>query len=102
MYEKNEDQAGQDLTQKLNRLSPASRLISDALLRSVGARETMTPEVFEGASGHLIICQEWPALEETSYLRIMVSMVDARKLANEILAIAENAEKHSEGKRGAN
>lgn len=51
------------------------------------------PDVFEGAGGDLIICQEWPSLKGDEYVRVMIPMRDARRFAAEVLAIANAADK---------
>jgi hypothetical protein len=53
--------------------------------------ETMAPEVFRGATGMLVICQEWSSEKTESFSRIMVPMADAVALAERILAVARGA-----------
>ena len=53
--------------------------------------ETMPPEVFEGATGDLVICQEWSTEKNERYLRIRVPMAHAVALAERILAVARGA-----------
>jgi hypothetical protein len=57
------------------------------LLRTV----TMAPDVYEGATGMLVICQEWGSAENESFSRIAVPMADAVALAERISAIARGA-----------
>jgi hypothetical protein len=51
--------------------------------------ELMPVEVFVGGCGDLVLCQEWPQIEGEQYLRIIVPMRDALKLAHKIIAVAE-------------
>jgi hypothetical protein len=53
--------------------------------------ETMAPDVFEGATGMLVICQEWTGEKSESFSRIAVPMADAVALAECILAVARGA-----------
>jgi hypothetical protein len=53
--------------------------------------ETMAPDVFEGATGMLVICQEWSSAENESFSRIAVPMADAVALAERILTVARGA-----------
>jgi hypothetical protein len=59
----------------------------DQLLRA----KTMFPDVFEGATGMLVICQECSNEDSESYLRVSVPMADAVALAESILAVARGA-----------
>lgn len=49
--------------------------------------EFLAPEVYEGANGHVVICQEWPALQGEQYLRVMLTPEQAEALAHQILAL---------------
>ncbi|MGA7807142.1 hypothetical protein [Bradyrhizobium sp.] len=52
--------------------------------------ETMPVDVFEGAGGHLVLCQELPSLAGgEEYIRIMVPMDAAEELAQRILAVCK-------------
>jgi len=59
----------------------------DTILHS----ETMPPQCFEGGSGDLVICQEYPRQEGEFYARVRIPMSGAVRLAEEILAIAAHA-----------
>jgi hypothetical protein len=51
----------------------------------------MPPDVFEGATGMLVLCQEWTHQRGEQYVRIMVPMAEASRLAEGILAAARGA-----------
>lgn len=51
------------------------------------------PEVFEGGNGDLVIVQEWPDLKGETFVRVMLPMAEARRLAAAILVVAEMAER---------
>lgn len=52
-------------------------------------KETMTPEVFRGGTGDLVILQELPSLEGGErFIRIRIPMVEAEALADAIRAVA--------------
>ena len=53
--------------------------------------ETMPAECFEGGTGDLVICQEYPRQEGDFYARVRIPMARAVRLAEEILAIAAQA-----------
>ena len=56
--------------------------------------ELMTVDVFEGGTGNLVLCQEWPSMRQGErYTRIMIPMDEARALAESILAVAREASK---------
>lgn len=56
--------------------------------------ELMAVDVFEGGTGNLVLCQEWPSMSlGERYTRIMVPMDEARELAEAILAVARKASK---------
>jgi hypothetical protein len=49
----------------------------------------MAVAVFEGGNGDLVLRQEWPSLKYGDrFVRVMVDMKDAEKLAMNILAVA--------------
>jgi hypothetical protein len=54
-------------------------------------RETMPATAFEGGSGDLVICQEYPRQEGEFYVRVRIPMWDAARLAEEIMAVAARA-----------
>lgn len=58
----------------------------------------MPVDIFEGGNGDLVLCQEWPSIDRERYLRVMVPMGDAEKLAMQILAVARAS--RGEGKGG--
>jgi hypothetical protein len=51
-------------------------------------REMMKPDVYEGGTGKLVICQEWPSLKGDTYTYVMLPMAEAEALANAILDMA--------------
>jgi hypothetical protein len=53
--------------------------------------EVMPPEVFEGATGMLVLLQEWTHQQGEQYTRIIVPMSEAAQLAERILAVARGA-----------
>lgn len=57
----------------------------------------MPVDAFEGGNGDLVLCQEWPSIESERYLRVMVPMKDAEKLAMQILAVARAARRKANG-----
>ncbi|MBR1154181.1 hypothetical protein [Bradyrhizobium sp. JYMT SZCCT0428] len=51
----------------------------------------LMPEVFRGAGGDLVLCQEWPALDGELYVRVIIPMDRALELASAIAAAARGA-----------
>jgi len=49
----------------------------------------MPVDVFVGALGHVILCQEWTTELEERYLRIVIPRGTAKALAATILELAE-------------
>lgn len=48
--------------------------------------------VFKGANGDLVLCQEWPSMHRGErFMRVMIDMKDAEKLAMNILSVARSA-----------
>ena len=59
----------------------------------------MPPAVFKGGNGDLVLCQEWPFMDRGErFIRVVIDMKDAEKLAMQILAVARSA--RGEGKEG--
>jgi hypothetical protein len=69
--------------------------ISDFVNGSDVATGRMPVEVFEGGGGDLVFCQECPHVDGDRYLRTLVPMRDALKLAHAIIGIARKAEHES-------
>lgn len=44
--------------------------------------------VFEGGTGNLVLCQEWPSPQGDAYSRVVIEMKDAEYLATRILGVA--------------
>lgn len=53
----------------------------------------MAVDVFKGANGDLVLCQERPTPERERYTRIIVEMKDAKALAETILSVVDEASK---------
>ena len=51
----------------------------------------MAVAVFEGGNGDLVLCQEWPSLSGERFVRVMLDMKDAEKLAMNIMSVARAA-----------
>jgi len=52
----------------------------------------MPVNVFKGGNGDLVLCQEWPSMAfGDRFVRVMMDMDDAEKLAMQILAVAREA-----------
>jgi hypothetical protein len=51
----------------------------------------LMPEVFRGALGDLVLCQEWPTLDGERYVRLIIPMDRALDLASAIAAAARGA-----------
>ncbi|PAY05397.1 hypothetical protein CK489_28825 [Bradyrhizobium sp. UFLA03-84] len=51
--------------------------------------EVMPCDVFMGGGGHVVLCQEWPDRDGLGeqYLRILLSLDDAERVAKEISAL---------------
>lgn len=58
---------------------------------AVPATKFMAVAVFEGGNGDLVLCQEWPSLSCERFVRVMLDMRDAEKLAMNILSVARSA-----------
>lgn len=50
--------------------------------------EVMPVEIYEGACGHIVICQEWPELGGESYARLFLTRENAKEVCRQIMAIA--------------
>jgi hypothetical protein len=49
----------------------------------------MPVDVFVGGGGHIVLCQEWPDMQEgETYLRILIQQGDAEKVCEQIMAMA--------------
>ena len=49
------------------------------------------PDVFEGGTGDLVICQEWPGTDEEKYVRVIIPMHRALDLAVSIIGCYREA-----------
>jgi hypothetical protein len=58
-------------------------------LKALSAREFMPVEAFEGATGLLVLRQEWPGLAGEAFSRLMMPMEQAEALARQILTLAQ-------------
>lgn len=54
----------------------------------------MAVAVFEGGNGDLVLCQEWPALAGDRFVRVMLDMKDAERLAMNIMSVARSARRN--------
>lgn len=55
-------------------------------------RKFMAVAVYVGGNGDLVLSQEWPSLNRGDrFVRVMVDMKDAEKLAMNILSVARAA-----------
>lgn len=60
----------------------------------------MPVSVFEGGNGDLVLCQEWPSVDQGErFMGVMLNMKDADRLATEILAVARVARGKDNGGR---
>lgn len=53
--------------------------------------EVMTPDVFVGGCGHVVICQEWTSSGEETYTRVVMKPDVAEAIAEKLLAAARRA-----------
>lgn len=61
-------------------------------------RKFMEVAVYVGGNGDLVLSQEWPSLNRGDrFLRVMVDMKDAEKLAMNILSVARAARDKGQG-----
>ena len=61
-------------------------------------RKFMEVAVYVGDNGDLVLSQEWPSLNRGDrFLRVMVDMKDAEKLAMNILSVARAARDKGQG-----
>lgn len=56
--------------------------------------EVMPIDVYKGAGGHIVLCQEYSTQSKESYLRIMMNPRDAEKVALQILHVAREVRGH--------
>jgi hypothetical protein len=51
--------------------------------------EVMTPDVFVGGAGHVVICQEWTSAKDEEYTRVLIDPRDAEALMKILTAARE-------------
>lgn len=56
--------------------------------------DVMTPDVFVGGAGHVVICQEWTSSTEETYTRILMKPDVAEAVAEKLLTAARKARAH--------
>lgn len=64
----------------------------------IADRKFMGVAVYVGGNGDLVLSQEWPSLNRGDrFVRVMVDMKDAEKLAMNILSVARAARDKGQG-----
>jgi hypothetical protein len=53
--------------------------------------EVMSPDVFVGGCGHIVVCQEWTTAKGEEYTRVLIQPRTAEAFAMKILAAAKKA-----------
>jgi hypothetical protein len=51
----------------------------------------MSPDVFVGGCGHIVVCQEWTTAKGEEYTRVLIQPRTAEAFAMKILAAAKKA-----------
>lgn len=59
----------------------------------ISKTHVMPTDVFVGAGGDIVLCQEWPNETGEAYLRIFIAPEDAEKVCQQIMAAAREARK---------